>query len=108
RGEGEPARNHFAGAHPDTEGEVVAVRFSHCGDELEWRPHPVFQAPAVFVVAEVGERGEKLTGQTGVTELNLDPVETAFTHMDGALGKIACHFLDVLRLHRLRGLPEQD
>ena len=83
-------------------------RLAHRGNKLERRPHPVLQRAAVLVAAKVGQGRQELPGQTGMAELELDAVEAAFTGMDGALGKIAGHLLDILRLHLLRRLTEED
>ena len=49
----------------------------------------------------IGQRREELTCQTGVPELNLDPVEATFTDMNGAPGEKAGNLLDIFRLHLL-------
>ena len=77
-------------------------------DELERCAHAVLQASRRIRPAMIGQRRQELAGQAGVAELDLDAVETAFTDVDGALGKVAGDLFDILRLHRLGHLTEED
>ncbi len=107
-GEIETAGDHLVGAHAHAEGEVLADRLAHRLDEHQGRPQAVLQAAAELVLAVVGQGREELAGQARMAELQLDAVEAPLAHVLGAEGKIAGDLFDVLDLHRLGGLAEED
>ncbi len=70
-----PAFDPIGSGKPYPHGFSRVHRLPHRVENFERKPHPVFEAAAVFVVAPVGERRQELVKQIAVRGVHLDPFE---------------------------------
>ncbi len=101
---GEAARNEVAQGDPDADRPVAADPPPDSVDHLAGEPEPVLERAAVVVVSLVVDGGEELVEEVAVCDVDLRAVEAPFPRVLCAARPPLDHRVDVLLLHRLRGL----
>ena len=93
----------------DLDSDSLCINFAQdCFDHFEKKARAVFQAPAIFVLAQVGGSVQKLRDQIEVVGEDLDTIETGFDRVSSSAREVRDRDLNLLLRQRprcYRGLP---